>query len=156
MTQASKDRFWVKKAVDGTVDNWSLMTQAGQMLTEPEWGPSYRSTKFSDGLALVVKGRPDNRVAGGVSGYMNESGKVVIPLSPGRKSSFAHGAAMVWNAKESGLINTKGEWIFKSSAQAELSEIGFISHFANHFQHGLALIETPLKWGFVKITQAAK
>jgi hypothetical protein len=155
MVQASKDRFWVMKAGGGAVDNWGLMTQTGEMLTELEWDRS-GAVEFSDGLALVVKGRPGDLVAGGVSGYMDESGKLVIPLSPGRKSSFAHGAAMVWNAKESGLINTKGEWIFKSSAEAELSEIGFTSAFDDHFQHGLALIEIPLKWGFVKLTQAAK
>lgn len=161
MRQASKDRFWVNKAANESEENWGLMTQTGQMLSELEWnrmtaGSSDRpgSAVFTNGRVLVTKGRLGNMAEGGLSGYMDENGKLVVPLSLGRKSSFAHGAAMVWNAKESGLINTKGEWIFKSNAGAELSEIGFESRFTGHFQHGLALIETPLKWGFVKLSKA--
>jgi hypothetical protein len=152
MTQVSKERFWVTKDGNDTLQKWALMSQAGEMLTDFEWGPRpYYSPAFSEGLLLVVKDRPGNKAEGGMSGYMDESGKLVIPLTPGRKSDFAHGAAMVWNGNESGLINPKGEWIFKSTAEVELSEIGFTSSFTDFFEHGLALVETPLKWGFVKL-----
>jgi hypothetical protein len=153
MKQASKDRFWVNKGTEYPwFYGWGLMTQTGQILTEFEWDKTGMGMQvFSDGLVLVNKSSPSH-----LSGFMDGNGKLVVPLSAGTKSSFAHGAAMIWSAKGSGLINTKGEWLFKNSAEAELSPVKPFMFYSGHFQHGLALIETGVKWGFVKITQAAK
>ncbi|MFO1439458.1 MAG: WG repeat-containing protein [Verrucomicrobiaceae bacterium] len=145
--RASGTRFWVSDDKDGNI-NFALITETGKALTEFEWFPS--RSGFSSGLTLVKK------TFAGDSGYMDENGKLILPLTPGRKSDFAHGVAMVFRDGESGLINPKGEWIFKSSAEAELAEIGFTNIFNDFFQHGLALVEVPMKWGLIKLTPETK
>jgi hypothetical protein len=141
-------RFWVSDDKSWN-SSFALVTETGETLTEFEWIASQRG--FSGGLNLVMK------EYGGDSGYMDENGKLVLPLTPGRKSDFAHGVAMVFRENgESGLINTKGEWIFKSSAEAELAEIGFTNTFNDFFAHGLALVEVPMKWGLIKLTPETK
>ncbi|MBL9113904.1 MAG: WG repeat-containing protein [Verrucomicrobiaceae bacterium] len=145
--RASGNRFWVSDDKHGWSNGFALIDETGKALTEPEW---FRCKGgLTDGLMLVMKD------FNGDSGYMDENGKLAIPLSPGRKSNFDHGAAMVWADGKSGLINTKGEWIWKSSAEAELAEIGFTNDFSGFLQHGLAIIEKPLKWGLVRVEKAS-
>jgi hypothetical protein len=145
--RASGNRFWVSDDKHGGSNGFALIDETGKALTESEW---FRCKGgLTDGLMLVMK------EFNGDSGYMDENGKLVIPLTPGKKSDFDHGAAMVWADGKSGLINTKGEWIWQSSAEAELAEIGFTNDFSGFLQHGLALIEKPMKWGLVRVEKAS-
>ena len=79
----------------------------------------YEKKEYSDGIAAVRKGNFLNRRWG----FIDESGKVVIPYIYSDALSFSEGLAAVWNGKW-GFIDTNGEVIvpFKYNAVASFSD----------------------------------
>lgn len=148
----SRNRAWVSKdAVNGKLGGaYALLdTASGKLLTGFEWSDWHNNGDFStEGLLLSRRG--------GLYGYLDAQGKVVIEPQYAAASQFRHGAAVVWpdadSSDGSGLIDAKGGWLFKSRPGAQLARpTGKGSLFTDHFHHGLALIEETGPWGFVRL-----
>lgn len=94
--------------------------------------------EFSEGLAVASKGEyPDAKY-----GFIDETGKAVIPLAYNGCMSFSDGLAVVStgsypNAK-CGFINTSGQVV-----------VSPIYDSANSFSEGLAAVQKDGKWGYI-------
>ncbi|RYD48288.1 MAG: WG repeat-containing protein, partial [Verrucomicrobiaceae bacterium] len=147
---ASRNRAWVSKGgmKDEPGGRYALMdTTTGKPLTDFVWRNV--GDFGEEGLARVEKE--------GLCGYVNEQGQVVIEPQFDHASMFTHGTAIAWADKsdpeaDSGFINTKGEWIFKTRPGARLVEP---LDYTTWFNCGLAVIEDTGPWGYVRINSGA-
>lgn len=152
----SQNRAWISKdAEKGKLGgSYALLdTAIGDTLTDFEWQDWRYNGDFSEEGLLLSK-------RGGLYGYLNAQGEVVIKLQFGVASQFSKGAAVVWTDSEdpsalSGIINAKGEWIFKSRPGAQLLAPNRGGSLLTDLFHGLAVIEETGPWGFVRINAKA-
>jgi len=68
-------------------------------------GSAYFAERFSDGLAAVK--------VGGRFGYIDKTGRVVIPLQFDSAGEFSDGVAEVEVGGEFGYINTSGKYVWE-------------------------------------------
>ena len=92
-------------------------------------------TEFSEGLAQVtIPG------AGHKTGYINKSGKIVIPITYAGTHAFKEGLAAVWKDGAWGFINKKGE-VAIAPRFDEVSNSGF--------QNGLCSVSYNNQWAYI-------
>jgi hypothetical protein len=110
---------------------WGAITRDGQTLI----GEKYRHIgAFSDGLAAVTS-------LDGKGGYLNTSGKVVIPLEYDNALDFHQGLAAVCKNDRWGFIDTKGN-----------IAIPLIFDSVKRFSEGLAGVRLGAKFGYIDKT----
>ena len=92
--------------------------------------PNYTSAwSFYDGLAMVEVQRPDE--VDGHRGYIDHTGKLVIPLRYRSGSEFLEGLAAVKNNRGKwGYINKQGKWVIKPQFD-----------YADNFRKGWAIVK---------------
>ena len=133
--------------VKETDNKYVFYNKKGEVVAEyDDWSP------FSEGLARVTRGGYavyDAQVEGAVSGYIDETGKVVIPLQFGYPANdFHEGLAAVsfcvgpikneWPEWKMGFIDKFGEFVIQPQYDR-----------ASDFQEGLARVELDGKIGFI-------
>jgi WG containing repeat len=77
-------------------------------------------------------------IAGGKIGYIDKSGKVVIPPEFDGGSRFSEGLAAVWIGNKAGYIDKTGKFIIPPQFD-----------FAYPFYEGLAEVEIGDKYGYI-------
>lgn len=121
-------------------DKWGYINKKGQLVIEPIF--SY-ANNFSEGLAAVEIGRIHNNVdengihtgdIGGKWGYIDGTGKQVIPLQFDLANNFSEGLAAVEVKNKCGYINKIGAVIVKPQFSS-----------CKDFSQGLAAIKTSVK-----------
>jgi len=151
----------VKKGLD-IGDEWGYINTTGKYVIKPKFDSLY---DFHDGLALFST---DKNVK---CGYVNREGKIVIEEVRGE--DFSEGLAYVSKKGKSGIINTKGEFVFETPDYAiyNISEglfriykdgrYGFIDREGNiiiepvfedahDFCEGAVCVKINGKWGYIK------
>ncbi len=94
-------------------------------LVTPKYDMAY---EFRDGLAKVVKN--------GQSGFVDTTGREIIPLSFDYVSSFVEGMARFEQARKWGFVDKKGKVVIPATFD-----------FAGSFSEGLAIVERKgKKW----------
>jgi hypothetical protein len=156
--------FPKKKVIDGQVGFYSYIDRTGKLITDERFGVAF---DFSDGVAKVLtwdykhvfidrtgrhvfefdtenfrEGRarfqthgnmPDSR-----SGYVDTTGKVVIPATYLSGKDFSEGLACVYTQKGAGFINADGKTV-----------IDFKYDECRPFSEGLAAVHTDDGWGYI-------
>jgi hypothetical protein len=89
---------------------WAFIDENGSVLFRL---PNYTlAWSFDDGLAMVEIKRPDE--VDGHRGYIDHTGKLVIPLRFRSGSEFSEGLAAVENNRRKwGYINRQGKWVIQ-------------------------------------------
>jgi hypothetical protein len=96
---------------------------------------------FSEGLAVVSTGSVNTRSHNWKYGYIDMTGKTVIPLIYDWAMDFSEGLAAVRIEGKSGFIDKNGE-----------EALPFIYDNVNSFSGGLAAVSMDGKWGYIDIT----
>lgn len=170
----------IKKSDDGT-EKVGYINQAGKLIiptiyeaeTEGEGGTFSTTNDFSEGLVAVHKLKP---VSGDLTeekyGYLDTTGKVVIPFNLGFTTGFSEGLATVMGEHGSGAIDKTGKVIipFQYAALGDFSEglavarkgekVGFIDKnnktifpftydSAGSFHEGMAAVQKNNHWGYI-------
>ncbi len=91
------------KVVEGKNGKWGLMDGSGKMITPSIYQLIGNNGKFSEGLLAIVLNKK--------SGYIDTTGKVVIPTKYDECNPFKHGTATVWVGENCGLIDKTGKII---------------------------------------------
>lgn len=149
-------------------DEWGFINRSGKFVIKPKFAFLY---DFQNGLALF---NSDKNVK---CGYINREGKIVIEDVGGEE--FSEGVAKVYKNGRTGIINTKGEFVFETTGYSiyNISEglfriykdgrYGFVDkngiviiqpqfEDANDFVEGCASVKINGKWGFIKNPVPAK
>lgn len=135
----------VERDKDGEIrQKIAYIDKTGQLVIKPEFEDSDNEESegaktFSEGLAAVALKKGDFYK----HGYINKTGKVVIPLQYDEVHSFSEGLAVVATLNEGdwqfAFINKKGEKVFE---HPQLSS-------AEGFSEGLAAVRIGNKWGYI-------
>ncbi len=118
-------------------DGWAYINTKGELAIDMQFAEAY---PFSDGLAAVGK-KIENAVnveAGLKFGFIDKTGKVVIPYRYDYVALFCDGLALVRNGDLYGYINKKGEEVIK---------IQYAD--AKNFQNGVAVVKVNEKFGAI-------
>lgn len=89
------------KGVEGKNGKWGLVDGAGKMITQSIYESMGNYGKFSEGLAAVTINKK--------SGYIDTTGKIIIPLKYAECNKFKYGTATVWIGDFCGLIDKTGK-----------------------------------------------
>lgn len=143
--------YMTKKFLEGTGMEYTVDEFGGLEIVNKKTGEKFDDCAlFSEGLARVTKGGYalyDAQVAGSVSGYIDMTGKVVIPLQFGYPSNdFHEGLASVsyhvgkgvWKM---GFIDKTGRFAIEPQYQE-----------AGDFHEGMAAVQVDDKCGFIDKT----
>lgn len=87
-----------------------FINKQGEMVIQPAFERACHVSEFSDGLAPVY-----TTVNDGPAGYIDSTGKMVIPAEYAFVDKFSEGVAMVrpLGSIDYGYINKKGEWVIE-------------------------------------------
>jgi hypothetical protein len=124
----------IGRATNGSSNRMAYIKMDGTKITDYLYS---QADAFSDGMALVGNADAFGQIK---YGYINEQGKLVIPLTfsvkPGR---FACGYAKVYPRDKSdfeyAFINKKGEIVFKQT----LADVKKYGNFPDFFSYGLSI-----------------
>jgi hypothetical protein len=137
---------------------WGFVDKEGKVVVEAQYDEVW---DFSEGIALVKSGgrggkpiasegalpRPDkefyermrpSREPKGKFGYIDKTGKVILPPQYETASSFSEGAAIVKLKDKYGFVGTKGKLIIEAKYDS-----------AYNFSDGLAAVKAGKKWGYI-------
>jgi len=110
-------------------------------------GDSEFCTHFSEGLVKVSRGKDYFSLK---YGFVDKTGKVVVPLKYDWASDFNEGLATVSLNGKWGFVNQTGEEAI-SLMYDDVYQEGGIKSFAG-FREGLAAVQKDDKWGFIDRT----
>lgn len=127
------------------LDKWGFINTQNQMVIPVTYD---RAEDFSEGLALVGKdyqyiqkgilGFPDSTATGYKIGFVNQNGKVVVPLVYDDAKNFSEGLSVVTKDRKSGFVDKNGKIV-----------IPLIYDNAESFSEGLAAVSKNGKSGFI-------
>lgn len=133
--------------VEITDDKYVFYNNKGEVMAEyDDWSP------FSEGLARVTRGgyaAYDAMVLGAVSGYIDETGEVVIPLKFGYPANDFHDGLAAVSYCVGSVKNVWPEWKMGYIDKSGKFVIQPLYNWAGDFKEGLALVELDHKWGFI-------
>ncbi len=89
------------KGIEAKNGKWSLVNSSGKAIGSAIYDNMGNNGNFSDGLLSVTLKRK--------SGYIDTTGKVIIPLKYDECNMFEFETATVWSEGLCGLIDTKGK-----------------------------------------------
>lgn len=122
---------------------WGYINNKGHLAITPQYYTTHGNRNFSEGLACVCIGD----ISGAKCGYIDKSGKIVIPLQYAISGVFSEGLAWVGIDNKKGFINTDGVLVIQTKFKRVQS-----------FSGGLAAVCLPegewgySKWGFINTT----
>jgi hypothetical protein len=132
--EEAKKPFWEY----GYIDNSGKMVIPLRKAESPKWLGFYAKTlTFSEGLAGAQLGSPKK----GKMGYIDKTGRQVIPPKYDHVESFSEGLAVVAIGEKYGYINRSGKMVIPPRFRV-----------AEPFSEGLAPVRidaTENKWGYV-------
>lgn len=89
------------KGIEDKNGKWKLVDASGKMVTQTIYDGMGNYGQFSEGLAAVTINKK--------SGYIDTTGKIIIPLKYAECNKFSFGTATVWMGDFCGLIDKKGK-----------------------------------------------
>lgn len=127
------------------LDKWGFINTKNQTVIPFTYD---KAEDFSEGLALVGKeyqyiqkgilGFPDSTATGYKIGFINHSGKVVVPLIYDDAKNFSEGLAVVIKDRKYGFVDKTGKIV-----------VPIIYDNAESFSEGLAAVSKNGKSGFI-------
>lgn len=90
------------KGIEAKNGKWSLVNSSGKAIGSAIYDNMGNNGNFSDGLLSVTLKRK--------SGYIDTTGKVIIPLKYDECNMFEFETATVWSEGLCGLIDTKEKY----------------------------------------------
>lgn len=91
------------KGVEGENGKWKLINSKGKMIGPSVYDNMGNNGEFTDGLLSVTKN--------GKCGYIDTTGKIIVPLKYDECDKFTHETATVWLGENCGLIDRTGKLI---------------------------------------------
>lgn len=127
------------------LDKWGFINTQNQTVIPITYD---KAEDFSEGLALVGKqyqytqkgilGFPDSTEIGYKIGFVNQSGKVIVPLVYDDAKNFSEGLCVVTKDRKSGFVDKNGKTV-----------IPLVYDNAESFSEGLAAVSKNGKSGFI-------
>ncbi len=148
---ATATRGWRRAdAAAGKGAPWLLIDEAGRPLTAAVWAEPWRDRETDPRSGGLITARDARQKYG----LLHRDGTTALPPQFDRIAWIAPGVAAVWTKESGGLIDTKGDWIFRDDEKRRIARFGGTTLKTNHtFQHGLVVIEDVPKWGYARLNR---